>query len=97
MEPNDFLFGDDGDLDIQFGDIAFGDATLQHTSDLLVATPGSIRQHPVIGAAVLTELLDSTTPDEVRVRIQRELERDGQLIDRIVVRGEDIDIESSYV
>lgn len=97
MEPNDFLFDADGDLAIALGDLACRDATEQHTTDLLLATKGSFRQHPLVGVGIVQELLNSTTPDEVRTRIQTELERDGQRITRIASQGASIEIDSYYV
>jgi hypothetical protein len=96
MEVFDFLFGADGDLAIDNGDLAFGESTLQHQRDLLLATKGSFRQFPLVGVGIRLELLNTATADEVRVAIQRELEQDGMKVQKLLVRGEDIDLEASY-
>lgn len=96
MEVRDFLFGDDGDLAIVHGDLAYGESTLQHQRDLLVANKGSFRQDPLIGVGINEMLLDNTTADELRTVIQRELERDGMVLSRLRVTLEDVYIEAEY-
>jgi hypothetical protein len=96
MEVFDFLFDEDGDLAFEGGDIKYGESTLQHQRDLLLAEKGSIRQFPLVGVGIRTQLLNTATADEIRVAIQRELENDGMVVEKLLVDGEDIDLEASY-
>lgn len=97
MEVFDFIVGDDGDLFIKNGDLAFGESTEQHQRDLVLAMPGEFRQSPLIGCGIRTELLNSIAPDELRIAIQREFERDGMQVVRLAVNGDAISIDAHYV
>ncbi|HRF82633.1 MAG TPA: hypothetical protein PL070_21410 [Flavobacteriales bacterium] len=97
MEVFDFLSDQDDDLYIEDGDLAFGESTLQHQRDLLLIQPGELRQFPLIGAGIHRELLNSAGPDELRVVIQREMERDGMVVDRLsITRDYDVELVAHY-
>lgn len=96
MEVFDFITGDDGDILFKDGDLAIGESTEHHQRDLLLAMPGDFRQHPTVGVGIRMELNNSITQDELRIALQREMERDGMVVASVVVRGEDIDIKGSY-
>lgn len=96
MEVFDFIVGEDGDLFFKGGDLSFGESTEQHQRDLMLAMPGEFRQWPLIGAGIRTELLNSISPDELRIAIQREMERDGMRVVKLNVRGESINLEGHY-
>ncbi len=93
----DFLEGADGDLAIKGGDLAFGESTLQHQRDLLVAVPGEFKQTPWIGVGLKTSLLDEESPASLRQRIQRNMERDGMRIGRLrILDRYTIDLQATY-
>lgn len=92
----DFILDLDDDILFKDGDLAIGESTELHQRDLVVAMPGEFRQWPTIGAGIRTELLNSITPDEIRVALQRELERDGLRVARLLVKGGGIEIDASY-
>lgn len=97
MEVFDFVVDQDGDLLFKGGDIALGESTLLHQRDLLLAYPGDFRQHPTIGVAIRRELNNTIGRDEIRSRIRREMEQDGQRIERLDVDGQgNIDIIAEY-
>jgi hypothetical protein len=97
MEVFDFIFDEDGDLFVQGGDLALGESTLDHQRDLILAAKGDFRQWPLIGVAIRTELLNAIGPSDIRVAIQREMERDGMAVSKLVVTNElDIDLVASY-
>lgn len=97
MEVFDFIVGDDGDLVFKNGDIELGESTLLHQRDLLLAYPGEFRQYPIIGAAIRQELNNNIGADELRQRIQREMERDGMRVGKLDVdETGNIDIEAEY-
>lgn len=56
MIANDFLQDDDGDLSIQGGDFATGPSDTQHSSDILLAAPGTFKNEPLIGVDIVNEL-----------------------------------------
>lgn len=96
-EVYDILDGPDGDLAFAGGDLAWGESTLQHQNDLLVAVPGEYKQYPFVGVGLTRSLLDEESPAALKRRIQRELERDGQRVSRLQVTGRySIELEASY-
>lgn len=95
MEVHDFLFVD-GDLGIAQGDLAWGESTEQHQHDLLLATKGSIRQHPLAGVGIIRELLNSVSSADMELTIQREFEDDGMLVEGLRIKNGDVDITASY-
>lgn len=97
MEVFDFLSDENDDLYIVDGDLAFGESTLQHQRDLLLIQPGELRQFPRIGAGIHRELLNSASPDDMRVIIQREMEADGMIVDKLTVTKEfDVELIAHY-
>ncbi|MEO8589493.1 MAG: hypothetical protein ABI432_09005 [Flavobacteriales bacterium] len=97
MEVFDFTFDDTGDLFIKNGDLGYGESTLEHQRDLLIAVPGDIRQFPLIGVGLRMEMLNSVGPDEIRLAIQREMERDGMQVTKLeVVESEQITLNAAY-
>lgn len=85
MVVRDFLLGDDLDLAIEGGDIAFGPSAEQHQRDILLAMKGAIRMAPTIGVGVRQMLLDNASADSLRRTIQQEMERDGMTIDHLSI------------
>lgn len=97
MEVFDFIVDEQGDLLFKGGDIALDESTLLHQRDLLLAYPGEFRQHPIIGVAIRQELNDNVGADEMRQRVQREMERDGMRVAKLYVSDEgDIQMEAEY-
>lgn len=84
MEVHDFLLGDDMDLSIRDGDFDFGESTLEHQRDILLATKGSFRQVPLVGVGITTELLNDMDGDEFRRLVQQQMEQDGMKVARLV-------------
>lgn len=97
MEVFDILLDEDSDLQVANGDFVVGESTMQHQRDLLIAVPGDIRQFPLIGAGIRMELLDNVSRTELRMSIQREMERDGMRVSvlRIDVDG-NVELQANY-
>lgn len=85
MEVHDFILGDDMDLSIVDGDLDFGESTLEHQRDILLAQKGSFRQVPLVGVGITTELLNDQNEDEFRRTVQEQMELDGMKVARLVV------------
>ena len=97
MEVFDFIVDSNGDLFIQDGDLAFGESTLHHQRDLLIAQKGDFKQWPLIGVGINLELLNTVGPDELRVNIQREMEQDGMRIKQLRILADyNIDLIAYY-
>lgn len=97
MEVFDFILNDSGDLQFRLGDLMVDESTQQHQRDLLLAVPGDIRQFPLIGAGIRMELLNNITPDELRIAIQREMERDGMEVTRLRIdTAGNMELEAHY-
>lgn len=97
MEVHDFLLGDDLDLSIKDGDFEFGESTEEHQRDILLATKGSIRQHPGLGVGIIQELLNDASADDLRRIIQAELESDGMSVKRLRVNEDGtVELNASY-
>lgn len=85
MEVHDFLLGDDMDLTIVDGDFEWGESTEEHQRDILLATKGSFRQFPAMGAAIREQLYNDASYDDLRRTIQMEMERDGMTVERLQI------------
>lgn len=97
MEVHDFLLGDDLDLTIVNGDFEWGESTLEHQRDILLATKGSIRQEPELGAGIVQQLLDDASYDDLRRSIQKEMEADGMSVKRLRVQADGtVDLVAEY-
>jgi hypothetical protein len=91
MARNDFLLNEDGDLDIQNGDLVTGDANQQHISHILTATKGTYKQTPLLGVGISLEL-----NGELDIRLKRlitlQLEVDNYKILKVGASNNVIDI-----
>lgn len=98
MEAFDFLLGEEFDLAIDAdGDFVFGESTLEHQRDLLLAPKGSFRQEPTIGVGLRTMLLDNAANEDIRRIIQEQLELDGMHVSTLEVNSlENIAIDARY-
>lgn len=73
------------DLTIVDGDFDWGESTLEHQRDILLAHKGSFRQEPLVGVGITTELLNDASEDEFRRAVQDQMELDGMKVSRFVV------------
>ncbi len=73
----DILFGSDGDLLIENGDLVVGDSRYQHVQGLLLAHKGHYKFDPLAGVGIERFLNDEIQETELMREIRTELERDG--------------------
>lgn len=82
-EVFDILTGENG-LVIKNGDIAIGESTLQHQTDLLLTHKGELKHTPDAGVGLAQFLLDEgESEDKVTAAITEEFERDGMVVNSI--------------
>ena len=93
----DILFDTDGDLLFVAGDIAYGESTLQHQRDLLLARKGDYRNVPTVGVGIADYLNDDEVEDMQRA-ISREFGQDGMQVDKVFFDGSTqvLTINASY-
>lgn len=94
----DVLFDVDTlDLRVVNGDLIVGESTQQHQHEVVVGDKGHFHFAPVLGVGVTRYLLDRTSVPGLVASIRRELERDGQTVESVVMRpGGRIEIVASY-
>ena len=93
----DILFGEDGDLLIENGDLVVGDATEQHIYDLLVSYKGWWKFEPLVGLGIHTFLEDDKTVQELERVIVAELENNGMRVKEIgLSAGGNINVVARY-
>lgn len=93
--PTDILFNNDGDINLDGGDIHFGDSTEQHKYDMLLSRKGDIRRTPAVGVGVLDFAKDDDVNDMSReIRVQ--LSKDGMTVNSIAMSGTIITIDGNY-
>lgn len=92
----DYLLAQDGDIDLEAGDLQLVEPTEQHKRDLLIAGQGHYKETPQIGVDSVEFLLDSEPDDFLRtVRIQ--CARDGMKVEDVYIddNGE-LTIDAGY-
>lgn len=92
---NDFL-RDNGDLQIKNGDLVLGDATQQHTVDIVSHWKGWNHFQPTTGVGIARYLNDTQSAVGLTQNIRTELERDGQVVEAVRLTNNNILIESKY-
>lgn len=72
-----------------------GDILAQNQALILIMHPGELKENPVVGAGIADMLLDNDTP-AWSDRIRRQLEFDGQRVDKVSVTQTGITIDARY-
>lgn len=93
---NDFLRDSDGTLQIQSGDLVVGDATRQHQKDIILAHKGWNHFQPTMGVGLQSYLLDTDGVVTLTQAIRYELERDGQVVEKVEIQKNAIQIQAIY-
>lgn len=83
----DILDDENGDLMIKYGDIVFGDSSLQHVNDLILASKGHYKQSPETGIGISNYFNDDINVKELQAEIQKQIEQDGGEIDELKVNS----------
>jgi len=93
----DYLRDASGDLIIENGDFKKGEATTKHQRTLMLANPGDFKYAPTVGIGIVEFLKDDVDPDEMQSVIQREYEKDGMRIKKLVLNSfTDIETIANY-
>jgi hypothetical protein len=97
MEVKDYLSDESNDLIIRSGDFAIGESTEQHQKRLLLANKGAYKQHPTLGVALNTYLLDARSITAFKGEVTKEFSEDGMLITSITMTTwEDFNAVAEY-
>ncbi len=92
----DFKIDQDGDLDIQDGDLVLTESTLQHQSDIIWAGKGWWHFAPSLGVALQEYINEGGSSTSLMRVIRQELERDGANVESVSVSQEGIQIDAHY-
>lgn len=77
------------------GDFVLSESTRQHQELLLLIEKGELRQFPLSGVGIRTQLLDEN-PAAVRAEIKRQFELDGMRVMSVSGSGIKINVEAVY-
>ena len=85
-------------IDAVAGDFAIAESTNQHTQDILVAQPGEYLSDLFLGVGIIDFVMDDEVGDsEIKQVVRRELKRDGQVVDRLLlIDNLTMDLKSYY-
>lgn len=75
----DILQTSDGDIKLVAGDIVWGEASLQHQRDILLARRGDYRRAPWLGVG-LEDWIDDENPEQLLGEISKQFTADGMTI-----------------
>ncbi len=93
---NDYKQTDAGDIELASGDIAWKDATKQHQHDTLLTSKGELAHAPNYGVGIADYLYENNQDDMFRV-IRQELNKDGQVVNSLLVNGDgNIELDANY-
>ena len=95
MTTKDFV-RDGEDLLIVAGDFVVDESTTQHQKDIIVCEKGWNKFFPLAGVGIYTYLNDSETAIGLKQAIRYELARDGQVGEKVGIKGCKIQIEAVY-
>jgi len=74
----DFLTDPDGDLLIENGDFLIGNSTAREIEDILIFTPGQLREDGLLGVGLAAWINDENSLAAAKIEIERQLKRDGK-------------------
>lgn len=92
--PNDIIFTDFAPT-IANGDFKVGESTRQHQELLLLIEKGELREFPLFGVGIRTQILDEN-PAAVRAEIKRQFEMDGMKVLGVSGTIEKVNVEAVY-
>lgn len=95
-EVFDILLDDEMELKVLNGDWQVGESTTQHQKCLLVAAPGNYLQSPGVGVDLYGNINNDEGIETIRKSIQRQFEADGMKIERLQLRGREVDVKANY-
>ncbi len=95
MKNRDILIDQDYDIRFSGTDLAVGDSTLQNQALLLKCHKGELKEHPYAGVGI-DDMVNDCDTDFWRHRIREELRRDGMKVEKITIRGEQVNITAKY-
>jgi hypothetical protein len=84
-----------GDLDMTGGDIHYGECTLMHQADILIARPGEYRLN-INGTVGIEDYLDDETPDDLQNKIKIKIAADGMKVNSVVGADGKYKLNASY-
>lgn len=92
---NDFLRNPDGSFQVRNGDLVVGDATQQHQKDIIMAHKVWNHFSPLMGVG-LQSYLNDLDGNNLKQAIRYELERDGQIVEKVELEKGAIRIQAVY-
>jgi hypothetical protein len=93
---NDFRIDDDGDLDIDGGDLVSTESTAQHQKSIIWAGKAHFKHAPSIGVGLLSYLNESGGSNKLASAIRQELERDGMTVEAVSIKAGAVTINANY-
>lgn len=90
----DFLTDTDGDLLILDGDFVLGDSLKREIEDILLLTPGQLREDGFLGVGLLSWINDEHSLAGAKTEIERHLKRDGKHLITFMVQNSKIVIDA---
>ena len=92
----DFVRNSSGDLDIQDGDLVVDSSILFHQEDIIIAGKGWNHFMPMLGVGIQRYLNDTDNLPALKGSIRVELEKDGQVVERVAFNGTNIEVKAIY-
>lgn len=93
---NDFAIDDDGDLKVANGDLVVSESTRQHQKSIIIAGKGFVKHAPTLGVGLYKYLNDHGSTARLASSIRQECERDGMIVESVVVRAGTVIINAEY-
>jgi hypothetical protein len=85
----------DGDIDLSSGDLRWVDSTYQHQRDITLCQKGELKRAPVSGVGAANFLHDNNPARLIRA-IRKELSRDGQTVNSVLLNNGGLEIDAHY-
>lgn len=95
----DILLDSEGDIDLTGGDMAHADtyrATEQHKRDILLCSPGDLKEYPIVGVG-LVDYLNIDDNGLLLRNISQQMQRDGIRVNRVAFEpGGELTMDGKY-
>jgi hypothetical protein len=92
----DCKLDDDGDLDIQDGDLVITESTMQHQKSIIWASKGHYKHAPQLGVGLQNYINESGGTNRLASTIRQELEKDGMQVESVSIKSGAVTINAEY-